>query len=978
MDERQVCEEMEKIAQDIKRLEELRDQGVMPADLAERSIAALRQRLLIYQAQLQGSGAIAQGKGAKAVGKGGALIEGNVYYGTPPTDEKEALQIYLRVLRQRTSTLPLRGRDVRTADASAAQRPLSLANVYVALDTTTTVREVVQREEEGLFGREERTRPLSALEAVLRHPAVVILGDPGSGKTTFLNFLVYCLSSHALEPDKDWLDYLPGWPEDEADVVPLLLLLRDLARSYADNLPQQPAPEHLWRFIEQRLRSQNLSFFAVLLQRLLEQGKVLVLLDGLDEVPTPEQRLFVRDAVQAFRLRYPHNRYAITCRVRSYQPPVEEGRPDLRLRDGLSNVLLPTYELAPFDEPKIDAFIEAWYGELVRAGSVREEERPSLVRSLKAAVRRKDIRRLAPNPLLLTVMALVHAHEGELPGSRALLYEKAIDMLLWRWEQMKMGGERTPELRRLLDEAGRQDMDLKRVLWQEAYEAQAQVRGDGDEVVADIAEERLLKALARLKRDGSEKGDLNWAAQVIEVIKQRAGLLLEREPGVFAFPHRTFQEYLAGAHLASQATFAEEAKELARRGWEVWREVILYAVGRLVYVSGDMAKPLLLVGELCPGREEDSEDAWWLAWLAGDVLLEIGLQRVGDSALGEDLLERVRDRLVSLLQKGRLTPRQRADAGNTLAKLGDPRFDPDYWYLPREPLLGFVPIPEGEFIMGSDPKKDPQAVSDEQPQHSLSLLAYYIGRYPVTVAQFRAFVKPSKYKPRDKDSLRGVDTHPVVWVAWYDALAYARWLDERLRKLAPKRLKEAQSEVEQDFWRGLAERRYHVTLPSEAEWEKATRGGVEIPEHPFESGDGCLAGLVENPDPDRIYPWGNEPDPNRANYDQTGIVTTSAVGCFPGGESPYGVEEMSGNVWEWTRSLWGREWGKPDYSYPYEPMDGRENLDASSSVDRVLRGGSFVNDVRNVRCVVRDGGSPSGRSRVDGFRVVVSPFGTDR
>ena len=134
------------------------------------------------------------------------------------------------------------------------------------------------------------------------------------------------------------------------------------------------------------------------------------------------------------------------------------------------------------------------------------------------------------------------------------------------------------------------------------------------------------------------------------------------------------------------------------------------------------------------------------------------------------------------------------------------------------------------------------------------------------------------------------------WVTWYDAMAYARWLDERLWGVAAERLKEAQSEVEQGFWRGLEEGRFRVTLLSKAEWEKAARGGVKIPEHPFESEDRNLAGLVENPNPDRIYPWGDAPDPNRANYDETGIGTTSAVGCFPGGRSPYRVEEMSGHV----------------------------------------------------------------------------------
>ncbi|MBI3942321.1 MAG: SUMF1/EgtB/PvdO family nonheme iron enzyme, partial [Chloroflexi bacterium] len=111
-----------------------------------------------------------------------------------------------------------------------------------------------------------------------------------------------------------------------------------------------------------------------------------------------------------------------------------------------------------------------------------------------------------------------------------------------------------------------------------------------------------------------------------------------------------------------------------------------------------------------------------------------------------------------------------------------------------------------------------------------------------------------------------------------------------------------------------------------------------------------------------------------ANYDETGIRDTSAVGCFPGGASPYGVEEMSGNVWEWTRSLWGKNLDKPDFKYPYDPRDGREDLQAPDDVRRVARGGAYFSYGRYVRCASRNHDYPNFRFFDIGVRVAVSPY----
>jgi iron(II)-dependent oxidoreductase len=97
------------------------------------------------------------------------------------------------------------------------------------------------------------------------------------------------------------------------------------------------------------------------------------------------------------------------------------------------------------------------------------------------------------------------------------------------------------------------------------------------------------------------------------------------------------------------------------------------------------------------------------------------------------------------------------------------------------------------------------------------------------------------------------------------------------------------------------------------------------------------------------------------------------VGCFPGGASPYGVEEMSGNVLEWTRSLWGVNLVTPEYGYPYALSDGRERLTVSDRFLRVLRGGYYADGAGDIGCGVRHWDHPYSRYFNIGFRVVASP-----
>jgi formylglycine-generating enzyme required for sulfatase activity len=216
----------------------------------------------------------------------------------------------------------------------------------------------------------------------------------------------------------------------------------------------------------------------------------------------------------------------------------------------------------------------------------------------------------------------------------------------------------------------------------------------------------------------------------------------------------------------------------------------------------------------------------------------------------------------------------------------------------RIPVPELVTVPAGHFWMGSDRRIDKDARDDELPQHRLYLPGYRIGKYPVTNEEYAAFLAATGHrKPGDWEANRSKLDHPVANVSWLDATAYCRWLSEATGRV--------------------------YRLPSEAEWEKAARGS-----------DG------------RIYPWGNQPpDARRCNFNEN-VKDTTPVGSYPAGVSPYGCYDMAGNVWEWTSSRWGSEFG-----YPYRGDGGRENLESEGP--RVLRGGSWWSKPEWVRCAYR-------------------------
>jgi formylglycine-generating enzyme len=263
--------------------------------------------------------------------------------------------------------------------------------------------------------------------------------------------------------------------------------------------------------------------------------------------------------------------------------------------------------------------------------------------------------------------------------------------------------------------------------------------------------------------------------------------------------------------------------------------------------------------------------------------------------------------------------------------------------------LVLLHVPAGTFLMGSENASNPE----RSPCHEVHLPDYFIGKYPVTVAQFNAFIKSTGYKTtaeqkgsaftfpwytRSRETVSGADwkhprglhsdveqrfDHPVTLVSWDDAMEFCRWAGRAF----------VQSGRSQINW--------SVRLPSEAEWEKAARGTDE-----------------------RLYPWGNQkPGHSRGNYDREMGLNTVPIGYYsPNSDSAYGCVDMVSSVRQWTQSLYA--------SYPYQQDDGREDIGRRDK--RAVRGGSHdfwgCSD-----CIWRSRELPDRCDGNLGFRVCIGP-----
>lgn len=853
---------------------------------------------------------------------------------------------------------------LETSALKADAEPIFLDEIYTDLDVMDTVHlskeKIEKRKQENPFLREEQqTRRMTAIEAVSweKEPRVVLLGAPGSGKSAFVNFLAHALTREQLnQGDADGIRRLPRW--QLGTLFPTRLVLRELVEWADENDKTHADADTLWDFIQANAMFGYKQEFAALKEHLQTHGGIL-LLDGLDEVrDADERRVFCKEAIEHFDRAHRNIRIVVTCRPYAYEN-----------REWALRGFHP-HTLAPFDDSQIKNFTRVWYQVVGAREGWSEKLIEEKTSDLVSAAQMEHLKKLAEQPLLLTLMATLNA-KGKLPEDRADLYDKTVELLLDEWQKQKGGG---------LNQFGLTVEKLQSVMARVALDAHTRQGSAQDrkaDAVADIAREELRDALAPELNNSVDMAD-----KVVAYMQTRAGLLLPQTTKTYTFPHRSFQEFMAACEALNSPEFPLDLVERVRADRAWWREVYLLAAGRIHAKQFPSAVSLIenLCEQDCPASprinlpQAEARDALLAAQAAVDIDYANELPKYTKYPKFARLLKRLQTWLVAILESENFVTRERIEAGVLLAKLGDPRPGVHCPPLLEGEGLGerflFCEIPAGNFIMGSKPD-DEEAFSDEQPQFTYTIPNnFYITRYPITNAQFQAFEDDPNGYANDEwwtdaglkwrgertehykfGGVFDLPNHPVVGVTWFEAVAFCSWATKRL-EIGEWRFqvwtRDGINQVNLESLISNLQSPVSIRLPSEAEWERAARAE-----------DG------------RTYPWGEDIDAERANYDATGLNTTSAVGAFPRGASKDGVLDLSGNVWEWTSSRWGKDFSNPDFKYPYRADDGREDLGSNDL--RVWRGGAFDNAPRYVRCACRGRLDPGNLDDYPGFRVVVSP-----
>ncbi len=784
----------------------------------------------------------------------------------------------------------------------------------------------------------------AVLDELKAHMALVVLGAPGSGKSTLLRRLQ--------------LDECVARMSDGGRVIPFFAPLNAyrgdqapldwLATRWAETAPGLPP-----------------------LPELLKAGRMLLLLDALNEMPGNNARGLVGRWREFLHALPPGNRAVITCRTLDYSAPLS-APPEFSV---------PQIELQPMTPEQILEFLQAYLPDRAETVWLALKDTPQMA--------------LFSAPFFLRLLVDQVDRAGTIPEGRAALFagfvRGGIEREIGREHPLFVPGD-------LLTQRDHQQMATRR--WETAHALPARgllipklsalayqmqtsgTRREGGQVLVDYDTACRLIDHARYE-------DILKAGEALHVVDED---IARDEVRYF---HQLLQEFFAARVIAVAPNPA-----LVHVEWQVDRVSPSLEATLKSLADGDPLPPLDPTGweETMLTAAAMSADAD--TFVRG--LMTVNLPLAGSAAAASDvhvsdaLKREIQDALIARSQDfANADLRARIAAGQALGNLGDPRFERKTGTYGDYLLPPLVAIPDGTYPIGDDNSSD----DDEKPAHTVTLDTFQIGQFAVTNAEYALFIEAGGYEDEqwwDTDEARawrdGTSTSEGQKDFWRE---YRKFLNEfsivKVEEIAPQLPYAVEDTVKArilndidfeewlstkfpagkrivipEYWDDTrfnnpaqpvvgvtwfearaycawlsAQTGQTYALPAEAQFEAAARGT-----------DG------------RAYPYGSEFDATRSNTIESHIRRTTPVGIFDNA-TPEGALDLTGNAFTWTTTIYDQK----AFPYPYRADDEREDVN-STSVRRVLRGGSWIGGQGSVRAASRLNDYPSERIPNDGFRLV--------
>ncbi len=629
-----------------------------------------------------------------------------------------------------------------------------LPHVYIPLKTANPFYEEEKKkrgtvgEDDFDYGSDQKEPPTVDIESLLgRKDTVLLRGEPGMGKTTLVRHLAYMVTHGKAKPG------LNG-------CLPVLVFLKDLWPLFEKDLKVKmdgvEFESLLGPYFERIACHLNID----VVNGFLEQGRAILLIDGLDEVPD-HLRGPLAEKIARFRSRNKNNRFLLT------------GRPH-----GINGAVMDRFgqflqDIEPLDQEKIAGFITDWFREVCgKSKGIAEKSAVELIGDISS---NEYVSVFVQNPLLLTAVCILYQDNKKLPDQRADLYGRVVDSLLCRRFIDLSDPDSVPRLEAFLMKLAF-SMQKSRMKHMESYG------------VKKILSKFYLKKEVESNQEYNRRID-----RLFEEIESNCGLLRRQSGGDIEFFHLTFQEFMAARHMIDMEL---DFKEFIEDSW--WDEAILLYVGLISLHSRIESNRIVKEILERTGKVKSQHHRFCL-------LGSTALRDMLSSKRSPEVVEFARENLKELIAS-REAPNIRLKAGEILGVLGDDRYTD----------FEMVEVQAGEFIRGSGKG---EFHDDEVPSRKIYLDSFYIGKYPVTNREFQAFVESGGYTQEEfwlpegwevikkikiteplywRDRKRNGLNFPVVGVSWYECEAFCRWLSQKT---------------------GLDYR-----LPTEAEWEKAARG----------------------------------------------------------------------------------------------------------------------------------------------------------